>query len=48
LSEHAFLNLEVLSRLFVVRPELVVEGLPERRQVETATVEVQLGGGARW
>ncbi|HEX2878385.1 MAG TPA: hypothetical protein VHO25_02500 [Polyangiaceae bacterium] len=47
-SEHAFLNLEVLSRLFVVQPELVVEGLPQRRQIETATVEVHLGGGVRW
>jgi hypothetical protein len=47
-SEQAFLSLEVLSRLFVVQPELVVEGLPQRRQVETATVEAQLGGGVRW
>lgn len=48
ISEHAFLNLEVLSRLFLVQPELIVEGLPQRRQIETVTVEAQLGGGVRW
>jgi hypothetical protein len=48
IGEHAFLNLEVISRLFLVQPELVVEGLPQRRQIETATVEGQIGGGVRW
>jgi hypothetical protein len=48
IGEHAFLNLEVISRLFLLQPELVIEGLPQRRSVETVTVEAQFGGGVRW
>jgi hypothetical protein len=47
-SEDLFLGLEVVSRFFLTRPDLVIVGLPDRRQIETASVSAQLGGGLRW
>jgi hypothetical protein len=48
LGRHAFLGLGLVSRFFVTRPELVVEGLAQRRRVETASVSAELAGGVRW
>ena len=48
LSRNAFLGLGLVSRFFLTRPELVVEGLEQRRRVETASVSAELSGGVRW
>jgi hypothetical protein len=48
LGERAFLGLGLVSRFFVKRPELVVEGLEQRRRVETASLGLELSGGVRW
>lgn len=48
LHEHAFLSLGFASRFFLTRPELVVEGAPQTRRVETASVSGALGAGVRW
>jgi hypothetical protein len=48
LGEHALLGLGLVSRFFVKRPELVVQGLEERRRVETASLSAELSGGVRW
>ena len=48
LHESAFLELSFLSRFYLARPELVVEGLPQRRQIEPMSVSGLLGGGVRW
>jgi len=47
-SDNAFLSLGLVSRFFLLRPDLVVEGLPQRRPIETASVSAELGGGVRW
>jgi hypothetical protein len=47
-DSNAFLSLEVVSRFFLARPELVIAGLADRRQIEAATVSAQIGGGVRW
>lgn len=47
-SENAFLHLGIASRFFLARPQLVVEGISERRRVEAAGVGAELGGGVRW
>lgn len=46
--ERAFLNLELASRFFVKRPELVVEGWPQQQPVEAVSGSAALGGGVRW
>ena len=48
LDENAFLSVGFVSRFFLSRPELVIEGLPQRRAIETASVSAELGGGVRW
>lgn len=48
LSEHAFVGLAGTASWFVKRPELVVEGLPQRRRIEPLVVGAELGGGVRW
>jgi hypothetical protein len=48
LSEHAFVSVGFGARWFLKRPELLVDGLPERRRVEAVTLDAQLGGGVRW
>lgn len=48
LHPHAFVQLGVTSRFFFERPELVVQGLAERRRVEPFTVSGELSAGVRW
>jgi hypothetical protein len=48
LSKNAFLRLALVSRFFLVRPELVVEDLPQRRRVAVAQANGELGAGVRW
>jgi hypothetical protein len=48
LGKHAFLHLGLVSRFFLVRPELVVEDLPEAKRVALASLSAQLGAGVRW
>jgi hypothetical protein len=48
LTDSAFLNLGVLSRFFLKRPELVIEDLPQRRQIEALSVSADLGVGVRF
>jgi hypothetical protein len=48
LGSAAFVSLEAASRFFVKRPQLLVDGAPERRRVESATLNAALGGGVRW
>jgi hypothetical protein len=48
LHEHAFLGLGVVSRFYVKRPQLVVEGAPPTRRVEAVSGAAELGGGWRW
>jgi hypothetical protein len=44
----AFLRLGVAARFYLVRPELVVEDLPQRRRISSASVSGTLGAGVRW
>ena len=44
-DRHGFVSLGFVSRFFLKRPELVVEGVPQRRRVETASVSAELGAG---
>jgi hypothetical protein len=48
LSEHAFVGLAGGASWFLKRPELVVDGLPERRRVEPFVLGAELGGGVQW
>lgn len=48
LSEHAFVGLAGGASWFLKRPELVVDGLPERRRIEPLLFGAELGGGVRW
>jgi hypothetical protein len=48
LSKNAFLRLALVSRFFVVRPELVVEDLPQQMRVAAAQANGELGAGVRW
>lgn len=48
LGSNGFVNLDLASRFFVKRPELLVDGSLQRRRVESATVGASLGGGVRW
>ncbi len=48
LTDSAFLNLGLLSRFYLKRPELVVEDLPQRRQIEAVTFSADLGVGVRF
>jgi hypothetical protein len=48
LGENAFLGLGFVSRFFLSRPELVIEGLSQRKRIETASVSAELGAGVRW
>jgi hypothetical protein len=48
LNGNAFLGLSLVSRFFLARPQLVVEGLEPRRRIETASVSAELAGGVRW
>jgi hypothetical protein len=48
LGSNAFVNLDLASRFFVQRPELLVDGSVERRRIEAASLDASLGGGVRW
>ena len=48
LSEHAFVRVGVGASWFLERPELLVDGLTERRRVESLSLGAELGGGVRW
>jgi len=48
LHPSAFLRLGIASRFYLVKPELVVEDLPERKRISTASVTATLGAGVRW
>lgn len=48
LGERVFVSVTLASRFFVKRPELVIEGAPERRRVEVASAAATLGGGFEW
>lgn len=48
LGERAFVGVSFLSRFFLWRPDLVVEGLNEQRRVEAASLAAELGAGVRW
>ena len=48
LQRHAFLHLGLVSRFFLVRPELVVEDLPETKRIAFVSLSAQLGLGVRW
>jgi hypothetical protein len=47
-EQRAFVELSFLSRFFLSRPDLVVEGLNEQRRVEVASLAAELGAGVRW
>lgn len=48
LSKRGFLSLDVGSRLFVKRPDLLVDGSTERRRVELGSASASLGAGVHW
>jgi hypothetical protein len=47
-AEHAFFGAGIVSRFYLLRPELVILDLSERRRVESASVVGEIGGGLRW
>jgi hypothetical protein len=47
-GKHLFFHLGLVSRFFLVRPQLVVEDLPETKRVVLASLSLQFGAGVRW
>ena len=48
LGTHAFIDMSANAGWLLKRPELVVEGLAERRRVDVLSLGAELGGGVRW